>query len=132
MKRIALSLSLALALGAAACGSDDTTTDAGVTADAGTTADGGNTADTGTTAPDPVAGQALFTANGCGGCHGVNGKMVPPGGTEPFTAAAVQARTDPELSNSIKRGKGAMPPYGNLTDKQVADLVAYVRQLATM
>lgn len=138
MKRIALSLSLALALGAAACGSDDSTADAGVTtdagvvADAGVSADSGVTADSGTTAPDPTAGQAVFTAQGCPVCHGANGKMTPPGGDEPFTAPAVQAQTDVQLRNVIKSGKGSMPAYPNLTDKQLADVVAYIRQLATM
>jgi mono/diheme cytochrome c family protein len=132
MKRTALSISFALALGAAACGSDGTATDAGVTADSGTTADAGTTADSGNTAPDPVAGQAVFTAQGCPECHGANGKMTPPGGDEPFTAPAVQAQTDTQLQNVIKSGKGSMPAYPNLTAKQLADVVAYIRQLATM
>jgi Cys-rich repeat protein len=133
MKRIALTLSFALAVGAAACDSGDASTfDAGVTADAGATADASTTPDVGASGPDPVAGKAVFTTNGCGGCHGADGNMVPPGGTEAFTSATVQARTDQDLANAIKRGKGAMPSYGNLADRQIADVVAYIRQLASM
>jgi cytochrome c6 len=73
---------------------------------------------------DPAAGKAFFTSAGCGGCHtladaGTNGKVGP-----------VLDEAKPSLSLAVQRvtkGAGAMPPFkGQLTDKQIANVAAYV------
>src|SRR4051794_15907030 len=73
---------------------------------------------------DPAAGKAVFTSAGCGGCHtladaGTNGKVGP-----------VLDEAKPSLSLAVQRvtkGAGAMPPFkGQLTDKQIANVAAYV------
>jgi mono/diheme cytochrome c family protein len=70
----------------------------------------------------------------CGKCHGSDGKGgVPAAEGQPaprnFCDAAFQAsRTDDELKNVIKGGKGPMPPFGALfDDQQLTLLVAHVR-----
>lgn len=71
----------------------------------------------------------------CQGCHGANGegnpgvakmfhvKMLPLGSKE------VQAKSDAQLSKDISDGVGKMPPQRSLSAKQVADVVAYIREL---
>jgi len=74
---------------------------------------------------DPAAGKVVFTkVGGCGGCHtladaGTNGKVGPVlDEAKPSLALAIQR---------ITKGQGAMPPFkGRLTDKQIANVAAYV------
>ena len=69
----------------------------------------------------------------CARCHGSDGKGgVAPEGTNPprnFVDSAFQAsRTDDQLKEVIRKGKGAMPPFGNLfSDPVLAALVHEVR-----
>ena len=70
----------------------------------------------------------------CAKCHGSDGKGgVPAAEGQPpprnFCDAAFQAsRTDEELKQVIKGGKGPMPPFGALfDDQQLTLLVAYIR-----
>jgi mono/diheme cytochrome c family protein len=70
----------------------------------------------------------------CAKCHGSDGRGgVPAAEGQPaprnFCDAAFQAsRTDDELKNVIRGGKGPMPPFGVLVDDaQLTHLVAYVR-----
>jgi mono/diheme cytochrome c family protein len=70
----------------------------------------------------------------CGKCHGSDGKGgVPAAEGQPaprnFCDAAFQAsRTDADLKQAIKAGKGPMPPFGALfDDQQLTLLVAYIR-----
>jgi mono/diheme cytochrome c family protein len=102
------------------------------------------TTTTATTAKgDATAGKALFTAQGCGGCHtfqpaGTNGNVGPDldklaqyakdanhGSLAEFTQESIQnpsAFIQPGYSNQ-------MPDYGqSLSAKQIADLVAYLTQ----
>lgn len=76
----------------------------------------------------------LFT-NTCARCHGIDGSGGPPvaeAGPAPrnFHEHAFQMqRTDEQLKQTIKNGKGtAMPAFGALlTDEQIAELVVQVR-----
>jgi mono/diheme cytochrome c family protein len=75
---------------------------------------------------DPEAGKQVFLDNGCGTCHtlsdaGTNGTIGPNlDEAQPDLALAVDL---------ISNGKGTMPAFkGNLTDKQIADVAAYVVQ----
>jgi mono/diheme cytochrome c family protein len=70
----------------------------------------------------------------CGKCHGSDGRGgVPAAEGQPaprnFRDSAFQAsRTDADLKNVIRGGKGAMPPFGALfDDQQLTLLVAYIR-----
>jgi mono/diheme cytochrome c family protein len=91
---------------------------------------------------DPAAGKALFASNGCGGCHtykpsATNGKIGPD--LDNLAADAKTADQGPletYVNTSIKNPgayvvpkfpNGVMPNYGSqLSDKQIADLVAYL------
>jgi mono/diheme cytochrome c family protein len=73
---------------------------------------------------DPAAGKAVFGSAGCSGCHtladaGANGNVGPN---------LDQAK--PSLSLAVERvtkGAGAMPSFkGQLSDKQIANVTAYV------
>jgi cytochrome c oxidase cbb3-type subunit 3 len=92
------------------------------------------------TADDNVA--ALFV-NLCSVCHGAEGKGDGPSaaGLHPtppdFTnCAAMAARSDATLSTAIRDGgqsvgrSAVMPPWtGALNDRQIGDLVVYIRGL---
>jgi mono/diheme cytochrome c family protein len=73
---------------------------------------------------DPVAGKAVFATAGCKGCH----TLKDAGATGTVGPNLDQAK--PPLSLVVERvtkGQGAMPPFkGQLTDKQIADVAAYV------
>jgi cytochrome c oxidase subunit II len=92
---------------------------------------------------DAKAGAALFTAQGCGGCHvfkpaNSQGNVGPDldklaqyaktanqGSLEEFTHESIA-----NPSAYIEKGyPNAMPNFGStLSDKQIADLVAYLTQ----
>jgi mono/diheme cytochrome c family protein len=86
----------------------------------------GETTTTGPAEPsgDAAAGEEVFASAGCGGCHtleaaGSSGNVGPN-----------LDEAKPELSLVIDRvtnGKGGMPPFkGQLSDKQIQDVAAYV------
>jgi mono/diheme cytochrome c family protein len=73
---------------------------------------------------DAAAGKSVFASAGCKGCHtlkdaGASGNVGPN-----------LDDAKPALSLAVKRvvnGGGAMPPFkGQLADKQIADVAAYV------
>jgi cytochrome c oxidase subunit 2 len=89
-----------------------------------------------------AAGKALFTTNGCGGCHtykpaGSAGKVGPDldnlaadakkanhGSLEAYTKESIE---DPEAYVVTGFPKGVMPVFkGKLTDSQISDLVAFL------
>lgn len=82
----------------------------------------------------PPEGKAVFAAK-CQACHGANGegkaaiakmlKVEMP----PLSSKDVQSKTDADLKKIITAGKGKMKPVSGLTDKQVDDVVAFVRTL---
>ena len=92
---------------------------------------------------DAKAGATLFTSQGCGGCHtfkaaGTNGTVGPD--LDKLTEYAKTANqgslaafTQESIANPsayIEKGfANAMPNFGaTLSDKQIADLVAYVTE----
>jgi cytochrome c oxidase subunit 2 len=94
-------------------------------------------------AGDAKAGAALFTAQGCGGCHTFkpaksNGNIGPdldklPQYAKTANMGSLQDFTHESIANPsayIEKGyPNAMPNFGQtLSDKQIADLVAYVTQ----
>lgn len=92
---------------------------------------------------DPAAGKKLFAANGCGGCHtfkpaGSSGKVGPD--LDNLAADAQKANRGSlaqYVAESIKNPNayivpgfqpGVMPAFSSLSDKQIADLVAFLTQ----
>ncbi len=92
---------------------------------------------------DPAAGKQVFASNGCSGCHvytpaGSAGKVGPnldnlaadakkanQGDLQKYTADSIRnpgAYVVPGYPN------GVMPTFASLTDKQLADLVAFLTQ----
>ena len=76
----------------------------------------------------------IFKAK-CGICHGADGSGNSPMGklmkVPDLKSAAVQGRSDAELTEIITNGKNKMPPFkGKLSEEQTHSLVSYIRQLA--
>ena len=79
-------------------------------------------------------GKDLF-ATKCAACHGANGegkaaiaKMYNVT-QAPLAAKEVQAKTDAQLQAVIIKGQGKMKPVAGVTEKQAADVVAFLRTL---
>jgi cytochrome c oxidase subunit 2 len=89
-----------------------------------------------------AAGKALYTSNGCGGCHtfkaaGSAGKVGPDldklaadakkankGSVEDYTRESIE---NPSAYVAPGYPDGVMPPYkGKLTDSQIDDLVSFL------
>lgn len=92
-------------------------------------------------APSAANGQQLF-ATTCGGCHGLQGQGVPHLGKDLQDSQFVAGLDDAKLAVFITEGRSAtdplntthvaMPPKGGnpaLSAENIADLVAYIRQL---
>jgi cytochrome c oxidase subunit I len=94
-------------------------------------------------AGDAKSGATLFTAQGCGGCHafkpaGTNGNVGPdldklPQYAKSANQGSLAEFTHESIANPsayIEKGyPNAMPDFGQtLSDKQIADLVAYLTQ----
>jgi mono/diheme cytochrome c family protein len=73
---------------------------------------------------DPTAGKSVFESAGCKGCH----TLKDAGATGTVGPNLDSAK--PPLSLAVTRvvnGGGGMPPFkGQLSDKQIADVAAYV------
>jgi mono/diheme cytochrome c family protein len=71
----------------------------------------------------------------CVPCHGASGKGDGPAAaalpTKPadWTSAKVQAETDGELFWKISNGRGPMPPWKSLPEKDRWEVVNYIRTL---
>ena len=84
-------------------------------------------------AGDNQAGKANFEKS-CRTCHGADGQGNPGIAKvlnvtmRPLASAEVQARSDAEVKKIILEGNGKMKPV-KLTDGQVADIIAYLRDL---
>jgi mono/diheme cytochrome c family protein len=72
----------------------------------------------------------------CVSCHGPAGKgdgpaaaALPPPKPANWTSAAVQKETDGELFWKMSNGRGAMPPWKHLPEKERWEIVNYIRTL---
>ncbi len=77
------------------------------------------------------AGQEVYNGK-CKMCHGADGKGDTPMGKnmklKDLSSSDVQGMHDSELKSLIENGKGKMPAYkGKLTDKQIDDVIVYLR-----
>ncbi|HLH00232.1 MAG TPA: cytochrome c [Bryobacteraceae bacterium] len=79
-------------------------------------------------------GKSVYVAK-CQGCHGANGEGKPAiakmfNVTLPVLGSKdIQAKSDADLKKTIVEGHGKMKPVGGLDDKQVSDVIAFVRTL---
>lgn len=79
-------------------------------------------------------GKAVY-ARSCQGCHGANGEGNPAiekmmhVKLRALGSKEVQAKSDAQLSKDIKDGIGKMPAQKSLSAKEVADVVAYIREM---
>ena len=80
-------------------------------------------------------GKKLADTN-CVTCHGPSGKgdgpaaaALPPPKPADWTSARVANETDGEIFWKITNGRGAMPPWKHLPDKDRWELVNYIRSL---
>lgn len=107
-------------------------TDAPAAPEPPATPNASNTAATG----DLAEGKAVYVQR-CALCHGQTGKGDGPGakGLKPAPANHTDAtymssKSDEELLNVIRNGKGAMPAWGKvLTEEQIQAVFKYVRSL---
>jgi mono/diheme cytochrome c family protein len=84
---------------------------------------------------DPAAGKAVYTKS-CATCHGTGGE-----GKEAIAKALkaemrhlgspeVQAKSNAELRKDVVEGMGKMKPVKSLSDKDLGNMIAYLRTLA--
>ena len=82
-------------------------------------------ATTASSAGDAAAGAKLYAAQ-CSACHGATRAGIP--GTFP-ALTDVGKRLDPkQVKKKIRQGGGLMPPFGHLSEKDVEDLAAFLKQ----
>jgi cytochrome c oxidase subunit 2 len=126
----------------AGCGGGEETAPLPETVEGGTTQ-----TETGTTSEpaaqgDPAAGKQVFSANGCGSCHtfkpaGSSGTTGPDLDKLPEFAQKAGKPLPEFVRESIENPSayveegypdGVMPKYDQLSDKELADLVAFLTQ----
>lgn len=85
---------------------------------------------------NPEKGTAQKSAEiNCASCHGKSGKGNGPAAAAlnpkpaDWTSARVQSQTDGEIFWKITNGRGAMPPWKHLPEKERWELVNYIRTL---
>jgi mono/diheme cytochrome c family protein len=88
---------------------------------------------------NPVKGVGNAKKNietNCVTCHGASGKgdgaaaaALPPPKPADWTSSKVAAETDGELFWKISNGRGAMPPWKHLPEKDRWEIVNYIRTL---
>lgn len=69
-------------------------------------------------------GKALFLANNCTNCHAAEGRA---GGTGPRLSTT--GKSDSDIINTVRRGKGSMPANTRLTDEELTKIIAYIRAI---
>jgi cytochrome c6 len=80
-------------------------------------------------AADITKGGSLY-AQHCAVCHGANGTPVVPG-TPNFRRMETLVRPDAQIATAIRNGKGGMPAFfGILRDREILDVIAYLRTLS--
>ncbi|MEG9434629.1 PQQ-binding-like beta-propeller repeat protein [Edaphobacter sp. HDX4] len=79
----------------------------------------------GLTVPTPPgsAGERIYQSQ-CSVCHGIDRAGSPP--SVPALQGIEGLLTEEELSATIRQGKGRMPPFNSLDDKEVVELVHYL------
>ncbi|KKS37246.1 MAG: hypothetical protein UV01_C0012G0033 [Parcubacteria group bacterium GW2011_GWA2_42_14] len=86
--------------------------------------------------PGVKNGQKIFQTN-CVACHGVRGKgdggaaKALPKKPQDLTLSEIQNLPNSVLSQKIRNGapSNGMPPWKHFNDKEISDLVAYIKTL---
>jgi hypothetical protein len=86
---------------------------------------------------DPAKGHLLVIADKCGSCHAENlGGRGFYRNITPDVETGIGSWTDRQIANAIRGGGGpgtqfcsVMPLYSGLKDRQIADMVAYLRSI---
>jgi cytochrome c oxidase subunit II len=137
---VATAVTAVMALAAASCGDGAEDTQSGTIAGRESSTVDGSPATAGV---DPAVGEQLSRSSGCAGCHGQNfGGGAGPGwiglaGSERMLAdgTTVVADTDyliraiAEPSAEIVAGYSLRMPANNLSDAEIADIVAFIETL---
>lgn len=77
---------------------------------------------------DTINGAKLYATH-CVSCHGKKGEGVMPGAPN-LTRGNSLLQPDGSLLEKIKKGRNAMPGYyGILKEREILDVVAYLRTL---
>src|SRR5688572_27255645 len=102
-------------------GGGDTGADTGGTTD---TAGEGETATGGGGEGDPEAGEAIFTEQGCGGCH----MLEAAGSSGTIGPNLDESKPDFDLVvDRVTNGSGAMPSFSDkLSEEEIKNVAAYV------
>ncbi len=94
-------------------------------------------------AQDAKAGKAVYDANKCANCHGAQGagdgamgqKLKDKPSNWTAGGGGLKGMEDQQVADAIKKGGAGvgksklMPAYGKLSDKDLSDVVAYVKSL---
>jgi len=81
------------------------------------------------------AGKTLY-ASRCQGCHGPDGKgnqamaKALQADIPDLTPKEMAKKPDPEIIEVLTKGKGKMPAATGLSEKELKDLMVYIRGLA--
>ena len=84
---------------------------------------------------DAAAGKAVY-AKRCTACHGANGEGNPAIAKSlkvelrPLGSKEVQAKSDDQLKKESSDGTGKMKPVKGMSEKELDDVVAFMRSLA--
>lgn len=76
-------------------------------------------------AQDAAAGAKLYAAN-CSACHGPDRAGVA--GTFPALTDVGKRLDSKQIKEKIKMGGGLMPPFGQLSEKEVEDITTFLKQ----
>ena len=73
---------------------------------------------------DGTNGKTVYDSN-CAGCHGADGKSGAAGPN--VVEGALTALTVSEMAQAVVDGKGVMPAFSQLSNQEIADVIAYVK-----
>lgn len=72
---------------------------------------------------DPDAGAKLYTAN-CTACHGADRAGMP--GAFPALTDVSKRLQPAQIKDKIRKGGGLMPPFSQLSPKEIDDITSYL------
>lgn len=75
---------------------------------------------------DDVAAGAKLYASNCSACHGANRAGIP--GTFPALTDVGKRLDGPQIKDKIKKGGGLMPPFSQLSEQDIEDITAFLKQ----